>query len=104
MESDSGIALDQLNVDGGATSNNYLMQFQADILGVPVVRPKVTETTAMGAAYLAGLHTGYWTKEQIAEIREIDCEFSPLMPEEDREKYYRGWQKAVKRTLGWLTD
>lgn len=104
MESDSGIGLDQLNVDGGATANNYLMQFQADILGVPVIRPKVTETTAMGAAYLAGLHTGYWNKEEIARIREIDREFVPVMTDEERKERYRGWQNAVKRTLGWLKD
>lgn len=104
MENDSGIKLDQLNVDGGATANDYLMQFQADILGVPVVRPKVTETTAMGAAYLAGLHTGFWSQEQIAEIRQIDHRFEPLMDEEERNECYSGWQKAVKRSLGWQKD
>ena len=104
MQSDSGIKLDLLNVDGGATSNNYLMQFQADILGVPVVRPKVTETTAMGAAYLAGLHTRFWSKEQIAEVRTIDRQFVPQMSEQQRIEYYKGWKKAVKRTLGWMKD
>lgn len=104
MEHDSGIALDQLNVDGGATANTYLMQFQADILGVPVIRPRVTETTAMGAAYLAGLDTGFWTKEQISQIREIERAFDPGMGEEERNRRYQGWQKAVKRTLGWLQD
>jgi glycerol kinase len=104
MESDSGIRLDLLNVDGGATSNNYLMQFQADILGVPVVRPRVTETTAMGAAYLAGLHTGFWSRDEIARIRQIDRQFDPGMSDEQREARYQGWQKAVKRTLGWLKD
>lgn len=104
MESDSGISLDRLNVDGGATANNYLMQFQADILGVPVVRPKVTETTAMGAAYLAGLHTGYWSKEEIARVRQIDRQFDPQMEAAQRESMYRGWKKAVKRTLGWMKD
>jgi glycerol kinase len=104
MQSDSGIKLDQLHVDGGATTNNYLMQFQADILGVPVVRPKVTETTAMGAAYLAGLHTGFWSKEEIAKVRAIDREFLPQMAEQQRIDYYKGWKKAVKRTLGWMKD
>ena len=104
MQSDSGITLDQLNVDGGATNNNYLMQFQADILNVPVIRPKVTETTAMGAAYLAGLHTGFWTLDDISKIRKIDRSFTPTMDEQSRRALYAGWQKAVKRTSGWLTD
>jgi glycerol kinase len=104
MESDSGITLDELNVDGGATNNNYLMQFQADILGVPVNRPKVTETTAMGAAYLAGLHTGFWTMADIANVRVIDRSFTPQMDKSTRKRLYEGWIKAVKRTGGWLND
>ncbi|NND34501.1 MAG: glycerol kinase, partial [Saprospiraceae bacterium] len=104
MQFDSGITLDQLNVDGGATANNYLMQFQADILNVPVIRPKVTETTAMGAAYLAGLHTGFWSLDDISKIREIDRSFIPKMDDQTRKVLYAGWQKAVKRTAGWLTD
>ncbi|MCL4110757.1 UNVERIFIED_CONTAM: hypothetical protein GTU68_009182 [Idotea baltica] len=104
MELDSGIKLDELNVDGGATSNNYLMQFQADILGVPVKRPAVTETTAMGAAFLAGLHTGFWKAEELSQVREIDRIFEPQMNEARRSECYGGWKKAVKRTLGWTKE
>ena len=104
MEIDSGIKLDSLNVDGGATSNNYLMQFQADILGVPVLRPEITETTAMGAAYLAGLHIGFWTEEDIAKIRKIDRKFDPEMSQDQSASLYSGWQKAVKRSTGWMKE
>ncbi|MDH3649994.1 MAG: glycerol kinase GlpK [Saprospiraceae bacterium] len=104
MQQDSGLELDQLNVDGGATANNYLMQFQADILNVEVIRPKVTETTAMGAAFLAGLATEFWTDEQLSQVRKIDRIFSPSMTEERRSSYYQGWKKAVARTQGWQID
>lgn len=100
MQKDSGITLTNLQVDGGAVANNFLMQFQSDILGVPVSRPKVIETTALGAAYLAGLAVGYWKdKEEIATIWQIDRVFQPEMEEGTRRLLYTGWQKAVRRAL-----
>lgn len=102
MEADSGIQLQALKVDGGAVANNLLMQFQADILGVPVDRPKVTETTALGAAYLAGLAVGVWeTKEDLVQNWQLDARFTPEMDSEQRSKLYKGWQKAVKRAMDW---
>ncbi|HHY93375.1 MAG TPA: glycerol kinase GlpK [Firmicutes bacterium] len=102
MASDSGINLTALKVDGGAVANDFLMQFQADILGVPVHRPKVTETTALGAAYLAGLATGYWAnQDEIAAKWQINKAFTPTMPEEQRGKLYHGWKRAVERALKW---
>ncbi len=102
MEKDSGIKLSTLKVDGGAVKNNFLMQFQADILGVPVERPVVSETTALGAAYLAGLAVGYWSsKEEIAEKWAIDRKFQPEMGLEEKEKLFAGWKKAVERALKW---
>nr|PZN05661.1 MAG: hypothetical protein DIU66_01320 [Bacillota bacterium] len=105
MQKDSGITLTNLKVDGGAVANNFLMQFQSDILGVPVSRPKVTETTALGAAYLAGLAVGYWKgMDEIASKWQIDRDFKPAMAMEVREKLYAGWKKAVKRALDWEKD
>ncbi len=102
MEDDSGITLKALKVDGGAVANNFLMQFQSDILGVPVDRPKVTETTAMGAAFLAGLAVGFWKdKAEIAAKWNVDRSFQPTMSAEDRNKKYKGWQKAVERSRDW---
>lgn len=102
MESDSGIKLKVLRVDGGAVENNLLMQFQADVLNVGVDRPKVTETTALGAAYLAGLAVGFWkNKKELTRAWKLDRHFEPTMKESDREKYYDGWKKAVSRTLKW---
>ncbi len=101
MEADSGISLKALRVDGGASANNLLMQFQADILEVPVERPQVIETTALGAAYLAGLAVGFWKKEDIAEGWNLDKSFAPLKPAEFVKKKYGGWLKAVERTKGW---
>lgn len=102
MEADSGIRLQALKVDGGAVPNNLLMQFQADILGVPVDRPRLTETTALGAAYLAGLATGVWeSREQLADNWRLDARFSPAMEPERRERLYAGWQKAVRRAMDW---
>lgn len=102
MRADSGIALRELRVDGGAVGDDLLMQFQADALGVPVVRPVVRETTALGAAYLAGLATGFWRDEaQLAEYWARERTFTPAMPPERREQLYRGWQKAVSRTREW---
>ena len=102
MEDDSGITLKALKVDGGAVANNFLMQFQSDILGVPVDRPKVTETTAMGAAFLAGLAVGFWKdKAEIAAKWNVDRSFQPTMSAEDRNKKYKDWQKAVERSRDW---
>jgi glycerol kinase len=102
MQEDSGIKLAKLKVDGGAVANNFLMQFQSDILDAEVLRPKVTETTALGAAYLAGLAVGFWdNKEEITERWAIDRKYSPKMEEESREKSYRGWKKAVTRSMEW---
>ncbi|VBB05449.1 glycerol kinase [Lucifera butyrica] len=102
MEADSGITLQALKVDGGAVSNNLLMQFQSDILGVPVDRPQVTETTALGAAYLAGLAVGVWqSKEDLVQNWKLDARFEPSMNQDVRGQLYKGWQKAVKRAMDW---
>ncbi|OBZ08561.1 glycerol kinase GlpK [Bacillus sp. FJAT-26390] len=101
MESDSGLKLQSLRVDGGATANRLLMQFQADILGVPVQRPEVTESTALGAAYMAGIAVGFWDKSEIAERASGMATFEPSMEEAVRSKLYKGWKKAVKRTMEW---
>ena len=105
MEADSGIRLTALKVDGGASANNYLMQTQSDIIGAPVQRPKCVETTAMGAAYLAGLAVGYWRDK--ADVRKnwaIERTFTPNIPEEQRKARLRGWNKAVKCALGWAEE
>lgn len=102
MQEDSGIKLSSLKVDGGAAANNFLMEFQADILGTAVRRPMTLETTALGAAYLAGLAVGFWeTKDEITAQWKLDNEFVPNMCEEERAKKYKGWKKAVKRALAW---
>ncbi len=102
MMQDAGLKLHALRVDGGATMNNWLMQFQADILGVPVQRPATTETTALGAAYLAGLATGFWqSQEQIATQWAIEHTFEPQMGADRREALYRDWQRAVERSKDW---
>jgi glycerol kinase len=100
MEADSGIALKKLRVDGGAVKNDFLMQFQSDILNVPVERPVVNETTALGSAYLAGLAVGYWKdREEISKQWKKDSEFEPVMTEENRTELYAGWKKAVKAAM-----
>ena len=102
MEADSGIRLSALKVDGGAAANNYLVQTQSDISSAPVLRPKCVETTAMGAAYLAGLAVGYWSSlEDIRKNWAIDREFTPAIPSEKRETMLLGWKKAVSCTAGW---
>ncbi|AQR93541.1 glycerol kinase GlpK [Clostridium saccharoperbutylacetonicum] len=102
MQEDSGCKLTRLKVDGGASRNNLLMQFQADITGAEVVRPIITETTALGAAYLAGLAVGFWeSKEEIAEKWAVSQAYTPNLEEEKKEKLYKGWKKAVKRAEGW---
>ncbi len=102
MVADAGVPLQALRVDGGAVANNLLCQLQADLLGVPVQRPVVTETTALGAAYLAGLAVGVWSgQEEIAAQWQVDREFSPRMPAAERDRLYAGWQRAVERAKGW---
>lgn len=101
MEKDSGIHLKSLNVDGGASANNFLMQFQADILDAEVNRPKNIETTALGAALFAGLAIDLWTIKDMIKNREIDSAFKPFMKEEKRKKLYSGWLKAVEKAMNW---
>lgn len=102
MERDSNVALNQLKVDGGASRNDLLMQFQADILGTSVRRPVVAETTALGAAYLAGLAVGYWSDQSdITRNWALDREFTPAMPQPERDRRYAMWRKAVERALRW---
>ena len=102
MQEDAGVRLAILKVDGGACANNILMQFQSDILGSEVERPEVIESTAMGAAYLAGIQIGLWKKEAIIKNRKIQRRFKPQMDELTRTKLYKGWLKAVERTKGWV--
>ena len=105
MEADSGIKLSALKVDGGASANNFLMQFQSDILNTEVRRPRCVETTAMGAAYLAGLAVGYWKdKNDVINNWNIDREFHPEMQEAEREEKLAGWEKAVKYSFGWAKN
>jgi glycerol kinase len=104
MQEDAGVKLASLKVDGGASANNMLMQFQADILGAEVERPKVIESTAMGAAYLAGIQAGIWKKSDIVKNRVIEKKFKPAMEAGMREKLYKGWKKAVERTMGWVEN
>ena len=102
MEADSGIKLAALKVDGGACANNYLMQTQSDIINAPVKRPCCVETTAMGAAYLAGLAVGYWKdKKEVRKNWAIDRTFEPQISDEKREEMVNGWDKAVSRSFGW---
>jgi len=102
MKGDSGIRLKELRVDGGASANNLLMQFQSNLLDVPVVRPKVTETTALGAAYLAGLAVGYWKdQKQIAAQWQVDRRFAPAMQAVQRKRLEAGWRKALERAKRW---
>ena len=105
MKADSGIDLAALKVDGGASANDFLMQFQSDIINAPVKRPSCVETTAMGAAYLAGLAVGYWnSKEDVIKNWAVDKIFSPIMVEDERERKIKGWNKAVKYSFGWAKE
>lgn len=105
MEQDSGIPLKQLRVDGGACANNFLMQFQSDILNTQIVRPECIETTALGAAYLAGLAVGYWKdKEEIRKNWKISRTFENSMEKEQREKLIKGWKRAVKCAICWSEE
>ncbi|MFZ7134416.1 MAG: glycerol kinase GlpK [Eubacteriales bacterium] len=102
FQKDSGICLKMLKVDGGVVENNFLMQFQSDILGLPVVRPQIAETTALGAAYLSGLAVGFWRdRMEIASKWELKKKFLPNMTEKTKESLYKGWKKAVHRSLNW---
>ena len=105
MQKEAGEKLSELRVDGGAAANDLLMQFQADILGVPVVRPKVLETTALGAAYLAGLYTDVWkSREEIAAQWQVDRRFAPSMPRGEADALLSRWREAVSRSLRWNSD
>jgi len=105
MEADSAISLRALKVDGGAVVNNFLMQLQADILGVPVMRPTVGETTSLGAAYMAGVAAGLWDDlSQVAQNWGVERVFAPQWDAARRSKSFRGWQKAVQRARGWVED
>jgi glycerol kinase len=103
MDADSGVTLESLKVDGGMVANDLLMQFQADLLGVPVIRPQVAETTALGAAYAAGLATGFWdNQESLRENWQEDKRWEPQMDPAKRDEYYKFWKKAVTRTFDWF--
>ena len=105
MEADAGIRLAEMRVDGGASKNDMLMQFQADLLGVPVVRPRITETTALGAAYLAGLAVGFWQdNEEIGAQWQVERRFEPGMSRDRVESLMAGWRKAVERAKNWAED
>lgn len=104
MENDSGLKISSLKVDGGASANNLLMQFQTDILNAEVERPQIVESTALGAAYLAGIGVGFWQKDQITNRRKIERTFKPAIDEAKRTKLYKGWLKAVERTKGWIDE
>ncbi|HKW39175.1 MAG TPA: FGGY-family carbohydrate kinase, partial [Burkholderiales bacterium] len=105
MTADCGLALTELRVDGGATASNLLMQTQADLLGVPVVRPRVVETTALGAAYLAGLATGFWSGEvEIASLWARDRVFEPAISREAAQARLAEWKRAVARSRDWARD
>ncbi|WP_232826445.1 glycerol kinase GlpK [Lewinella sp. IMCC34183] len=101
MQKDANMPLSTLRVDGGASANNFLMQFQADILGASVERPRIVETTALGAAMLAGLAVGFWKREDLEATWQLDTAFKAEMSDADRKRRYAGWQKAVKRTMDW---
>ena len=105
MTEDLGGSLTALKVDGGASANNFLMQFQADVLDCEVKRPQCIETTSLGAAYLAGLATGYWeSKEDVLENWQVERSFTPRMEEAQKTKLQRGWKKAVRCVRGWAKD
>ena len=105
MERDSGVSLSTLRVDGGASRNNMLMQCQANVLGVPVERPTITETTALGAAFLAGLAVGFWeSEEEVRSLWKLDRRFEPTMPAGQRERLLHDWHRAVERSASWIEE
>jgi glycerol kinase len=102
VQSDSGVPLEELRADGGAAANDLLLQFQADLMGVPVVRPAVTETTALGAAYLAGLATGFWrSSDEVAGQWRVERRFEPALPKSRVEEVRARWSQALDRARGW---
>jgi glycerol kinase len=101
QEAASGESVPSLKADGGAVANSWLMQFQADVLGVPVIVPEIAETTALGAAYLAGIATGLWTTEQVREMWREAATYEPRMPESKRDELIGRWREAVDRSRGW---
>ncbi|MFR2460131.1 MAG: FGGY family carbohydrate kinase, partial [Christensenellales bacterium] len=104
MKLDADLIPEVIRVDGGASANNFLMQFQADILGTRVLRPAVIETTALGAAMMAGLAVGVWDQRQLGTLWKADREFRPMMDGVARLKLYQGWQRAVERARGWVVE
>ena len=105
MEADAGMPISELRVDGGATANNLLMQFQANLLGCKVIRPNVVETTALGAAYLAGLAVGYWESvEEIKELWQAEMVFDPLAHSPETHQGIAGWKRAVRAAQAWSGD
>jgi glycerol kinase len=104
MEKDSGIKLQSLRVDGGASKNNLLMQIQADLLNIECIRPKIEETTALGAAYSAGLAVGLWDVNELREKWIVDQTFKPQMDDEKRRKMTLHWNKAIEKAKGWITS
>jgi glycerol kinase len=102
MKRESGVLLTTLRVDGGAAANDFLCQFQADLLGVEVLRPSVTEITGLGAAYLAGVGVGLWKSRELAGRWKLERKFTPAMSDDAREAAYRGWRRAVERSRGWI--
>jgi glycerol kinase len=103
MRQASGVEIAALRADGGAAGDDFLLQLQADLLGVPVIRPRLKETTALGAAALAGLAVGFWSKDEVADLADADRVFAPAMDEAERERLYREWQRAVERARGWVS-
>ena len=101
MTGDAGVALDSLRVDGGAAGDDLLLQLQADLLGIPVERPRVQETTALGAAALAGLAVGFWSRDDLAGLAGTERVFQPTMAEAERERLYHQWRRAAERALRW---
>ena len=98
MEASAGVKLDELRADGGATANGWMLQFQADVLGVPVVVPAISETTALGAAYLAGVATGAWTEQDVQAMWTEAARYEPAMGDDQRDELMDGWQQAVETT------
>jgi glycerol kinase len=104
MEAASGVRLEELKADGGAVHNSWLMRFQADVLGVPVVVPDISETTALGAAYLAGVATGLWSEGDVRAMWRQAARYEPSMSEERREELLAGWGRALQHALGWAKE
>jgi glycerol kinase len=98
------VVLSELKADGGAVHNSWLMRFQADVLGVPVVVPEISETTALGAAYLAGVATGTWTEEDVRSMWREAARYEPRMAKSERERLLSEWARALERSRGWATD